>query len=320
MTTDTTLAQDLRLSQTSVTLAAGLIVPDAMLAVGSEYLQVTQVLTPTQGIVQRGVNGSVSSAHTAGDAVTVGVQGDFLTGPQAIPIFGTDADVLTAQGPTLAANYEAPSGGGGISGSIASGQVAVGSGTDTIAGSAALTYAAGTGIAQTAIAGLTIAAADDSGGDGITAAIIGKGSTVADVRANVNELGSFVILSLYDVTGSFDLLNGYAGADNAGLSSAFSLSYDNTTNYNGIFRLFDNTAGMSTLDVYFSAGSGVDSYLRRSKFAIGTDTPVETLTVVGTGSFSSTIKAGGYLSSDGSAGVTVTTCTGYKNGLCVSGT
>lgn len=32
------------------------------------------------------------------------------------------------------------------------------------------------------------------------------------------------------------------------------------------------------------------------------------------------IKAGGYQSSDGTAGVTVTTCTGFKDGLCISGT
>lgn len=32
------------------------------------------------------------------------------------------------------------------------------------------------------------------------------------------------------------------------------------------------------------------------------------------------IRAGGYKSSDGTAGVTVTTCTGFKNGLCISGT
>lgn len=32
------------------------------------------------------------------------------------------------------------------------------------------------------------------------------------------------------------------------------------------------------------------------------------------------IRAGGYESNDGTAGVTVTTCTGFKNGLCISGT
>ena len=33
-----------------------------------------------------------------------------------------------------------------------------------------------------------------------------------------------------------------------------------------------------------------------------------------------TVRAGGYESSDGTAGATVTTCTGFKNGLCISGT
>ena len=32
------------------------------------------------------------------------------------------------------------------------------------------------------------------------------------------------------------------------------------------------------------------------------------------------IKSGGYKSSDGTSGVTVTTCTGFKDGLCISGT
>jgi hypothetical protein len=36
--------------------------------------------------------------------------------------------------------------------------------------------------------------------------------------------------------------------------------------------------------------------------------------------FSDVVKAGGYKSSDGSAGVTVTVCTSFKNGLCVAGT
>ena len=33
-----------------------------------------------------------------------------------------------------------------------------------------------------------------------------------------------------------------------------------------------------------------------------------------------TVRAGGYESSDGTAGATVTACTGFKNGLCISGT
>lgn len=39
-------------------------------------------------------------------------------------------------------------------------------------------------------------------------------------------------------------------------------------------------------------------------------------TITGTG----VIQTGGYKSSDGTLGVTVTTCTGFKNGLCISGT
>lgn len=47
---------------------------------------------------------------------------------------------------------------------------------------------------------------------------------------------------------------------------------------------------------------------------VGTTLPREALDVVGT------IRPTGYKSSDGSPGVTVTTCTGYKSGLCISGT
>lgn len=47
---------------------------------------------------------------------------------------------------------------------------------------------------------------------------------------------------------------------------------------------------------------------------IGTASPRERIEVNGT------IRAGAYKSSDGTSGVTVTNCTGFKNGLCISGT
>jgi hypothetical protein len=49
--------------------------------------------------------------------------------------------------------------------------------------------------------------------------------------------------------------------------------------------------------------------------AVGTGTGVTVLDFT-----TIAIEAGGYYSSDGSAGVTVTTCTSFKNGLCVAGT
>ena len=40
----------------------------------------------------------------------------------------------------------------------------------------------------------------------------------------------------------------------------------------------------------------------------------------GAGLFDGILQTGGYKSADGTEGVTVTTCTGFKNGLCISGT
>jgi len=57
---------------------------------------------------------------------------------------------------------------------------------------------------------------------------------------------------------------------------------------------------------------------------IGTSTAGSLLTVGSAGQLtvdsSGILKPGGYKSADGTTGVTVTTCTGYKNGLCISGT
>ena len=47
---------------------------------------------------------------------------------------------------------------------------------------------------------------------------------------------------------------------------------------------------------------------------IGTWNPLEMLQINGT------VRSTGYKSSDGTSGVTVTTCTGFKDGLCISGT
>ncbi len=78
-----------------------------------EYCRVLVVLTPTQAKVQRGVNGTPSSAHEAGVEVTVGVPDDFLTGPQMVPVFGDADNVLTANGPSEAASYQLGGGSGG---------------------------------------------------------------------------------------------------------------------------------------------------------------------------------------------------------------
>ncbi len=110
----TTLAQALSASDQSITLFdSETLVAGDLLALGSEYCRVLRPLTATQAIVQRGVNGTQARAHIVGELVTIGVPEDFLTGPQSVPVFGDDTDVLTANGPSLEATYQVSGGSGG---------------------------------------------------------------------------------------------------------------------------------------------------------------------------------------------------------------
>lgn len=69
----------------------------------------------------------------------------------------------------------------------------------------------------------------------------------------------------------------------------------------------------STTAIQFDVNS--NSYINTGNFGVGTTIPSDSLQVLG-----GSIRAAGYKSSDGTAGVTVTSCTGFKNGLCISGT
>jgi hypothetical protein len=112
--TTTTLAQALSASGQSITLTdAGDLVFGDLLALDAEFCRILKVLTPTQALVQRGVNGTPSAAHLVGAVVNVGVPEDFLTGPQQLPAFGIDTNVLTGLGPSEAATFQPSSGGGG---------------------------------------------------------------------------------------------------------------------------------------------------------------------------------------------------------------
>lgn len=75
---------------------------------------------------------------------------------------------------------------------------------------------------------------------------------------------------------------------------------DNT----GAFSIRPSTTGTPAEKMVIKANGNV---------GVGTETPREVLDVIGT------VRASGYKSSDGTAGATVTTCTGFKNGLCISG-
>jgi hypothetical protein len=73
-----------------------------------------------------------------------------------------------------------------------------------------------------------------------------------------------------------------------------------------------NTASTSTLDITDKTATIGATLVT---IGLGAADSATTATFVNAG----TTKSAGYQSSDGSAGATVTTCTGYKNGLCVSG-
>ncbi len=113
---ETTLAQALSASGQSITLTdAGDLVQGDLLALDAEFCRILKVLTPTQALVQRGVNGTPSSAHAAGVTVSISVPEDFLTGPQLYPAFGIEADILTGLGPSAAATFQANAGGAPVS-------------------------------------------------------------------------------------------------------------------------------------------------------------------------------------------------------------
>lgn len=109
----TTLAQALSPSDIAVSVVTGPLQVDDLLAVGAEYLRVLRRISPTQAIVQRGVNGSNAMSHSVGDSVEIGLPDVFLTGPQRLPAFGTDGDVLTGLGPSVEASFMAGGSGGG---------------------------------------------------------------------------------------------------------------------------------------------------------------------------------------------------------------
>lgn len=75
-----------------------------------------------------------------------------------------------------------------------------------------------------------------------------------------------------------------------------------------------NTACSSTSTVDVKDGTASTGATRLT-VTLGAADSASTATVVNAG----TTKSAGYQSSDGSAGVTVTTCTAFKNGLCTAG-
>lgn len=86
---------------------------------------------------------------------------------------------------------------------------------------------------------------------------------------------------------------------------------------NTTLSVLNRTALQGTAVYFCSDNNGdVPATTCRVNLSLGGSDSASTATLINAG----TIKAGGYQSSDGTAGVTVTTCTGFKNGLCISGT
>ena len=82
-------------------------------------------------------------------------------------------------------------------------------------------------------------------------------------------------------------------------------------------------ASLTVLGTLAGAGTGPIAFTN-ANVGIGTTTAGALLTVGSTGQAtidsSGIIQPAGYKSADGTTGATVTTCTGFKNGLCISGT
>jgi len=74
----------------------------------------------------------------------------------------------------------------------------------------------------------------------------------------------------------------------------------------------------------FRTGGNVRMTVGSGNVGIGTGVPSALFAVGSTSQFkvdsSGIVTPAGYKSSDGTSGVTVTTCTGFKDGLCISGT
>lgn len=99
-----------------------------------------------------------------------------------------------------------------------------------------------------------------------------------------------------------------------GLGAQFKVAYSaSPPGAAAIGSNLDTYTPVGTLDVY---DRGATTGATRLNVILGAADSSSTVTVTNQG----TLKSAGYQSSDGSAGVTVTTCTSFKNGLCVAGT
>jgi hypothetical protein len=102
-------------------------------------------------------------------------------------------------------------------------------------------------------------------------------------------------------------------------------------------RFVGDGSGLTGVKSQWSNGASFELYYMSGNVGIGSATPGRALDVVGSGYFNGnigvgtgaprtaldvigTVRASNFKSADGTQGATVTTCTGFKNGLCISGT
>lgn len=98
------------------------------------------------------------------------------------------------------------------------------------------------------------------------------------------------------------------------------------TVFSRIHRGYDGSAFADSAFELVTISGAVTSGVVPGKVVYGVNKPgsgAASMTIDGnipSAAFNVPVKASGYLSSDGSTGVTVTACTSFKNGLCVAGT
>ena len=138
------------------------------------------------------------------------------------------------------------------------------------------------------------------------------GSTLAVFRAGVAQSGN--VLEVQNNAGTVIASVGSTGNLYSANALSVGATFSVVTLYSpsdGVLRLTDN-AGTSFNRLQFGGTTSSFPSIQRSTtklfFRLADD------------SAGATVRAGGYESSDGTAGATVTTCTGFKNGLCISGT
>lgn len=155
-------------------------------------------------------------------------------------------------------------------------------------------------------AGTSLASVDGSGNISVLGITAGAHISAPGLRTSANNAVSF------------------------GLNISYNAAIDAFQFFNGTGTITNSTGafiGVGITPTYnqTSTAAGTDLYINRTETAVGSGAQYFINMAVGGAQkafidHTGVIQGSGYKSSDGSAGVTVTTCTSFKNGLCVAGT